>query len=277
MLKTFSDFNAFQDEARKMGVTDDLAKLLSLDLTFFENYPQYSIINLRDYGEEPNNMLILSEAESILYSTKRFLDKDYAMFKHTLEKKHGESSVLAYLVLRDVLRNYSERFEKINSEIDEMEALLDADRIVDLGKALRKLTDKVEDFQDLMIKLADRQVTEVNTQYIEYDYDVLTAKSRHMLDRCRSHAGQVTGLRNEVELKAAKDLNKRIIDLTDIMKKLTAITVILLIPNIIAGHYGMNFPNMPEFSLPWGYPAVTVASLGLAILLAIYFRKRGWL
>ncbi len=277
MLKTFSDFDAFDAEAKKMGVAENLRHLLALDLTFFEKYPNYSVINLRDYGDEPNNLLVLSRDESILYSSKKFSDNDYVMFKHTLEKKYGESTVLAYLVLRDVLKNYSEQFEKLNAEIDALETSLDAVRIEETGRNLRKLMDKVEDFVDVLIKLEDRQVREVNTAYVGYDYDVLTAKSKHLLDRCRSHMGQIVGLRNEVEVRATKELNLRIASLSDVMKKLTAITVILMLPTIIASHYGMNFRFMPELDIPWAYPLVTTGSAAMVVVLVLVFRKKGWL
>jgi len=277
MLKTFFDFGSFESEAKKIGVAEDLRSLLTLDFTFFEKYPNYAIINVKDYGDEPNNLLVLSEAESILYSPKKLSDKDYALFRHPLEKRYGESTVLAYLVMREALKSYSERFEKLNTEIDELEVALDAARIDAAGKALRKLTDKVEDFLDVMLKLEDRQVPEVNTTFVQYDYDVLTAKSRHLLDRCRSHIGQITELRNDIEVRATKELNLKIADLTNIMKKLTSITVILMIPSIITSHYGMNFKYMPELNMEWGYLGATALSLVAMAAAAIFLRKKGWL
>jgi magnesium transporter len=65
--------------------------------------------------------------------------------------------------------------------------------------------------------------------------------------------------------------------LNTIMKRLTAITVILMVPTMIAGIYGMNFIHMPELSWTLGYPL----ALGLMILAVIgsivYFRRRDWL
>ncbi len=65
--------------------------------------------------------------------------------------------------------------------------------------------------------------------------------------------------------------------LNTIMKRLTAITVILMVPTMIAGIYGMNFVHMPELEWPLGYPfalGLMVAAVAAAI---VYFRRRDWL
>jgi magnesium transporter len=65
-------------------------------------------------------------------------------------------------------------------------------------------------------------------------------------------------------------------NLNAIMKRLTAFTVVLMVPTLIAGIYGMNFHFMPELSWPLGYPLV----LGLMLLTmagaALFFRARDW-
>ncbi len=64
--------------------------------------------------------------------------------------------------------------------------------------------------------------------------------------------------------------------LNSVMKRLTAITVVLMAPTLIAGIYGMNFDHMPELSWPLGYPF----ALGLmAVVMAgalIIFKLRNW-
>jgi magnesium transporter len=62
-----------------------------------------------------------------------------------------------------------------------------------------------------------------------------------------------------------------------VVKRLTAITLVLMIPTLIAGIYGMNFDVMPELQWPLGYPfalALMVVAAGGAIW---YFRSRDWL
>ena len=63
--------------------------------------------------------------------------------------------------------------------------------------------------------------------------------------------------------------------LNAIMKRLTAFTVILMVPTLIAGIYGMNFDYMPELGWPLGYP-MALGLMALTVSVAIiFFRRRG--
>ncbi|MDP3741957.1 MAG: CorA family divalent cation transporter [Candidatus Micrarchaeota archaeon] len=243
MIRTFSDFNEFRNAATELGLEMDLQALTNLDVLFFESYENFLILNVRDYGENPNNLLILGREDSLLYSQKQFTAKDYKLFRLSMREPFGESSVITFLALRDVMDSYSIRFEQLHAELDMVDRTLDVDKLDDIGKAFRKFQDKLEDFVDLLIKLRDRKVPQVNTKYISYDYNVLTGKAQHILDRTKNQLSRMSGLRNELEVKETRVLNKRIENLSEVVKRLTAITIILMIPNIISGYFGMNIPH----------------------------------
>lgn len=59
-----------------------------------------------------------------------------------------------------------------------------------------------------------------------------------------------------------------------VMSILTVVTTIFLPLTLIAGWYGMNFPNMPEFGWKYAYPAVIIVSILVIILEIIYFKKK---
>jgi len=65
-------------------------------------------------------------------------------------------------------------------------------------------------------------------------------------------------------------------NLNAIMKRLTAFTVILMVPTLIAGVYGMNFHFMPELSWPLGYPLALGVMLLTMAGAALFFRARDW-
>jgi magnesium transporter len=66
-------------------------------------------------------------------------------------------------------------------------------------------------------------------------------------------------------------------NLNQVMKTLTALTVILMVPTLIAGIYGMNFEQMPELRWTYGYP-LALGMMGLtAAGLFLYFRRKGWI
>lgn len=67
------------------------------------------------------------------------------------------------------------------------------------------------------------------------------------------------------------------IEQNDIFKVLTIASVVGIFPTLVAGWYGMNFQNMPEYHWPWGYQF----GIGVIVLSTIaplaWFKWRGWL
>ena len=90
-----------------------------------------------------------------------------------------------------------------------------------------------------------------------------------------------------------EDLNQTVRDMTDnalatymssianrqneVMKILSIVAAIFLPLGLITGIFGMNFVNMPELNISWGYYAV-LAFIGLAVLSVLgLFWARGWI
>jgi magnesium transporter len=63
----------------------------------------------------------------------------------------------------------------------------------------------------------------------------------------------------------------------DIMKVLTIFSSILLPVNLIAGIYGMNFLHMPELQWKWGYLWAIGVMFSIAVVMLIWFWRRGWI
>jgi magnesium transporter len=65
-------------------------------------------------------------------------------------------------------------------------------------------------------------------------------------------------------------------DQNHVMKVLTVASVATIPPIILAGIWGMNFKDMPELSMPYGYP-IALGAIILSMLLPVWFFKwRGW-
>ncbi len=65
-------------------------------------------------------------------------------------------------------------------------------------------------------------------------------------------------------------------NLNVIMKKLTAITAIIMVPSMIASIYGMNFANISDYALG-GAPVAFLFMAASVAALGVYFKGRGWL
>lgn len=64
--------------------------------------------------------------------------------------------------------------------------------------------------------------------------------------------------------------------LNEVMKALTVITALVIVPTMIAGIYGMNFRYMPEIYWRFGYPFALALMLSAVLTMIYYFRKKGW-
>ena len=71
--------------------------------------------------------------------------------------------------------------------------------------------------------------------------------------------------------------------MNEVMKVLTVVSSIFIPLSFIAGLYGMNFNhqasplNMPELDWYWGYPFCLGLMSAIAIMLLVYFWRKGWL
>ena len=66
------------------------------------------------------------------------------------------------------------------------------------------------------------------------------------------------------------------IEQNDIFKVLTIASVVGIFPTLVAGWYGMNFHNMPEYGWAYGYQYGIGVIVLSAILPLLWFKWRGW-
>ena len=63
----------------------------------------------------------------------------------------------------------------------------------------------------------------------------------------------------------------------EIVRTLTAVSIVFFPLTLITGIYGMNFEHMPELSWMFGYPFALMMMLVSAVLPYWWFKQRGWL
>jgi len=245
---------------------------------FLQASEQYLILNIKDFDPvEQNNILFLTGDKAFLYSKKPPPVEAYKPFEKVCLRSFGRSTILAFLTLSKVSDNYKNQLESLINATRELEQKYDSKKYSDTNFEFERLTDRVEEFHDLLLRLQEREYREIETRYISFDYDVLIAETSSLLERCHRRSSMLKEIGRDHELQVTMDLNLRIERLNDVVKRLTAITVILMLPTLIASHFGMNFTYMPELKVWWAYPAVIgfqVVIVGVGIYI---FRKIGWL
>jgi len=266
---------AFVKEA---GKELDLNSVLNLNTDFVDAGENYLLVNIKEYGSDnPNNVLLLTDTNALLFSLDPPPLKEVEEFNKVLAKPFGKSTVLVLVTLYNVLSKHKDRLESLMSRMTQIERDFQHAEYRDLSLEFERLGDRLEEFHDLLIRLQERKYKQIETQYVSFDYRVLIAESLSLQSRCRRRSNFLKDLRQDHEMRATEDLNHRIVKLNEDVKRLTAITVILMLPNLIAGHFGMNFAYMPELRIWWAYPAVVVFQVLFMGIGIVIFRRMKWL
>lgn len=63
-------------------------------------------------------------------------------------------------------------------------------------------------------------------------------------------------------------------NLNQFIQRLTIVTIILMVPTLVASFYGMNLKHMPLDDSPYAFPIIIIFSIFLGIFLIWFFRSR---
>ena len=98
----------------------------------------------------------------------------------------------------------------------------------------------------------------------------------HFLRKVENLRGE-TRMLHEYATQISSEYQAQVdIDQNRVMKVLTIVTAIFLPLTLIAGWYGMNFPNILLLGWRYGYAAVAIVSALVVVLLIWYFKRKKW-
>jgi len=182
----------------------------------------------------------------------------------------------------DTVRIMLETFATVVSEYKEMMQQT-ANYIQDIGQRLRTHEVTNADFirfvtiegnlyeyrmnLDGMQVVAERLQTMFrSTEDIEAVEDILLY-IRQLLVSINSHTQRITSIRNAYSTIANNVLNRRI-------KTLTVLTLLIALPNVFYGMYGMNI-SLPFQDEAWAYAAILGVTVIIVLIVFVIVRKRG--
>lgn len=183
---------------------------------------------------------------------------------------------LLYALLDAAVDSYFPELDVLSDRIDALEDRVlesEADRgtlreMLAIKRRLLDLRRVLAPMRDLTNVLLRRETTLVDASVVPYFQDLYDHLVR-VLDQLDVYRDLLASVLDARLSLASNSLNA-------IMKRLTAFTVVLMIPTLIAGIYGMNFTFMPELDWAAGYPF----ALGLMALAGggaiTFFWRRGW-
>jgi magnesium transporter len=183
---------------------------------------------------------------------------------------------ILYGVLDAVVDGYFPLLDGMSDRIDRLEDRIVAGQqsnttlrdVLTIKRELLDLRRVLAPQRDMANKLLRREVELLDDEAAPYYQDLYYHLVR-VLD-------QLDLYRDLVASTLDANLSVTSNNLNAVMKRLTAFTVVLMLPTLVASIYGMNFHVIPGLDSPIGFWASLIGMLLLALAAGAYFRARDW-
>ena len=191
------------------------------------------------------------------------------------------AGMFAYHLVDEVAERYLDLMDSLNDEIDELEDHVEdwspqriRARLSELRHDLLHIRRTLAPTRDAVRKVVDGRIDIGEDRLFPRDvelhfgdaYDKLL-RATEALELARD---LVAGVRDYSQAKIANDQN-------EVMKRLTVIASVLLLPTFIVGLYGQNFHHIPElgwsFGYWWAWAWIVVTTIGQLV----FFRWKRWI
>ena len=187
-----------------------------------------------------------------------------------------------YALVDEIAERYLTLVDRFNEEIDELEDKVEeadpAELRGDLGRLrhdilhVRRVLTPTRDLARSV--LDDRVDLPGDPELFPHDIEVRFADAYDKLLRATDgldlSRDLLAGVRDYHQAKIANDQN-------EVMKRLTVVASILLVPTFVVGIYGQNFDHMPELHWRFGYQFSWLVIVLATIGQLVFFRKKRWI
>ena len=197
-------------------------------------------------------------------------------------QKPGDSAgILAYRLVDEIAERYLDLVDALNDEIDELEDRVESQppeltraRISSLRHDLLHIRRTLSPMRDSIRRVIDNTVEveegpEVFPHEVEVAFNAAYDKFLRASDGLDFARDLLAGVRDYQQAKISNDQN-------DVMKRLTVIAALLLLPTFIVGLYGQNFDNIPELHWHYGYAYAWGLIVVTTAMQLAWFRWKKW-
>jgi len=197
-------------------------------------------------------------------------------------RESDSTGMIAYRIVDAIAEAYLDLVDDVDSEIDELEDRVDdqpsevtRQRISELRHDLLHIRRTLGPMRDAVRRVVDNVVEvdkgeEVFTHDVEIAFNGAYDKLQRAIDGMEFSRDLLASVRDYHQSKIANDQN-------DVMKRLTVIAALLLLPTFIVGLYGQNFVDIPELRWHWGYGYVWGVIIVTTRGQLWFFRRKDWL
>lgn len=187
---------------------------------------------------------------------------------------------VAYRLLDGIVEGYFALLDDVETDIETIEDRILAESppelLADINAvrrdllSFRRLAWPTREAVGVLARGDSPHIRPSNEKYFRDAYDHLV----QVVDLIETYRDLTSGSRDIYLNTVSQSTN-------EVMKRLTVVATIFIPLTFVVGVYGMNFAGsplaMPELNWRWGYPAVMLGMLGVALLMLRRFRAEGWL
>jgi len=194
--------------------------------------------------------------------------------------------MIAYLLVDDVAERYIDLLDALDDEMEELEVGIDTwpaekvrRRIAELRRDLLHIRKTLAPTRDAVREVVDGRVDvegrtlftrEVFPREVEQQFGTTYDKLLRAAEGLEYARDLLSAARDYQQARISIDQN-------EVVKRLSAIASILLVPTFIVGLYGQNFIHTPEYHWHYGYAWSWFLILASTVVQFVYFRRKGWL
>jgi magnesium transporter len=196
-------------------------------------------------------------------------------------KEDDSAGMMAYRLIDEIAERYLTLVDDLDDEIDELDdqvetqpaektrariSLLRHD-LLHIRRTLTPMRDSVRRVIDNTVEVEEGQ--EVFPHEVEVAFNAAYDKFLRASDGLDLARDLLAGVRDYSQAKIANDQN-------EVMKRLTVIASLLLLPTFIVGLYGQNFVDIPELRWHLGYLYVWGVIVVTTVFQLWWFRRKRW-
>ena len=195
---------------------------------------------------------------------------------------HDSGGMLLYRLVDDLAEHYLDLVDALDAEIDELEDIVEdqasattRQRISELRHDLLHIRRTLAPMRDAVRRVIMNSVEveegpDVFPQDVEVAFNAAYDKLLRALDGLELSRDLLASVRDYAQAKIANDQN-------EVMKRLTVIASLLLVPTFIVGLYGQNFVNIPELRWHYGYAYVWGVIVATTLMQLAFFKRKHWI
>ena len=275
--------NAFKEVINQNKLDDFLIKLLN-----DKDHPNKVIILddllfittrvlITDSQKLDSEQMIFVVSKNFLWSIQEKPGDYFGWIRERLEENKGivrkkKADYLLFLLLESIIDNYQDTYQQ-NAELSSHK--LNSTHIKptpEFTSLVEKRKQELFNFKKAALSLRDTIVKLEKIEIDGFEVKYFSELKEQTLNLISNIDFELQELESKINLIFSIQGHR----LNEVMKTLTILSVIFIPLTFLAGIYGMNFENIPELKLKYGYFILLGIMVIITILSVWYFKRKKW-